>query len=113
MTADSTDGPDRPDVATTGTAGMATGEDAGAPGDHLATPPLDDEEQAMLDRLRADASTDTATGNGSADPAVEDGPAAVEAAEDDSVLRPLGTQPSASPAATDPLDPEFREPGQG
>jgi hypothetical protein len=37
------------------TTGMATGSDAGAPGDHLPPEPLDRDEQALLADLRSDA----------------------------------------------------------
>jgi hypothetical protein len=69
-----------------GWAGMATGSDAGAPGDHLPEPPLDEDEQALLAELERPA-------EGTPVDAVEDGPAMVQAAEDDSPLPAAGGDP--------------------
>ena len=83
---------------TAGDSALATGSDAGAPGDHLAPAPLDDEERDMLDRLRAD---DAPAGDG--EPALEDSPAVAEAANDDA---PLSVGNVGGPAAPGDLAPE-------
>ena len=67
---------------TAGDSALATGSDAGAPGDHLAPALLDDQERDMLNRLRAD---DAPAVDG--EPALEDSPAVAEAANDDAPLR--------------------------
>jgi hypothetical protein len=68
---------------TTGNSALATGSDAGAPGDHLAPAPLDDQERDMLNRLRAD---DAPAVDG--EPALGDSPAVAEVANDDAPRRP-------------------------
>ena len=69
MTSDDT----TPDTA------MATGNDAGEPGERPAGGPLTGEEKQLLKKLRK-------SGDGSAQPAVEDSPAAAAAAADDAPL---------------------------
>jgi hypothetical protein len=83
--------PERPDDA------MDTGSDAGAPGDHLPEPPLATDERATLEDLLDGA-------QGEAQPAVEDSPAAVAAADDDAPLPGLGTGGDED----DPDTPAFR-----
>jgi hypothetical protein len=76
---------------------MATGSDAGAPGEHLPEPPLRDDERALLAELRQ-------TGPGDPITAVEDSPEMVRAAEDDS---PLATDLAPGP---DEDTPRFEPP---
>lgn len=76
------------------TPGMATGSDAGAPGDHLPPTPLKADEQELLEELRSDAE----------DPP-EASPEVVRAVEDDA---PLPGGPAIS-ASDDPDDPAFSE----
>jgi hypothetical protein len=78
---------------------MATGSDAGAPGEHLPEPPLDEDEQRLLVELNQ-------TDNAPALEAVEDSPAVVSAVEDDSPL------PSAGGAPDDPDTAQFERPGE-
>ena len=67
-------------------AGMATGSDAGAPGDHLPEPPLEPDEQQLLADLREPAP-------GQPLDAVEDSPAMLGAVEDDGPLPASGGDP--------------------
>lgn len=71
-------------------AGMATGSDAGAPGDHLPDPPLTADEQAMLEALEQPLDVPPIE-------AVEDSPEMVSAVEDDSPL-PLDAPPGTGAA---------------
>ena len=66
--------------------GMGTGSDAGAPGEHLPDGPLTEDEKRMLAELQRPAP-------GEPEPAVEDSPQMVEAAEDDSPLPALQPPP--------------------
>ena len=84
------------------TAGMNTGSDEGAPGDHLAAVPLDEDEHQLLAALQG--------GAGEPEPAVEDSPAMERAVEDDSSL-PLPIADVAGPAADDHDDVRFHAPG--
>lgn len=88
---------DSPEVTT----GMATGSDAGAPGDHLPEPPLDDDERAILDALERPSGGRPMT-------AVEDSPQMVEAVEDDSPLPPELVD--AEHLDDDPDTPQFHAP---
>lgn len=81
------------------TKGMASGSDAGAPGDMSETEPLGADEQAILADLRAARPHVV-------DRAVEESPLAAAAADDDAPL-PAGT---ADRERDDPLTPQFREP---
>ena len=90
------------------TAGMATGSDAGAPGDHLPDPPLAEDERALLDALQQPADGDPVI-------AVEDSPQMVRAAEDDSPLPPsvTGSGPDGEAESDDdPETPRFEAPGE-
>lgn len=75
---------------------MVSGSDDGEPGEHLAEPPLQQDERELLDQLAR-------PGRPVVHPA-EDSAAATAAAEDDSAL-PVET-PEQAP---DPLTPQFRE----
>jgi hypothetical protein len=85
------------------TTGMATGSEAGAPGDHLPELPLEDDERAMLDALERPASGEPIA-------AVEDSPQMVEAAEDDSPLPPELVDAETPGDADDPDTPRFQAP---
>ena len=61
---------------------MATGSDAGAPGERSSGPPLDPDERALLRDLM-----DKADALDAVHDAPEDSPAAAQAAEDDAPLR--------------------------
>jgi hypothetical protein len=78
--------------------GMDTGSESGAPGEHLPDPPLSADEQRLLADLRQ-------PGPGRPVEAVEDSPAAVEAAEDDAPLPAEGGDQGDADAA------HFRAPG--
>lgn len=78
-------------------AGMATGSDAGAPGEHLPEPPLTDDERGLLDELKRPVDGDEVA-------AVEDSPEMVRAVEDDSPL------PAPGGDADDPDTPRFEAP---
>jgi hypothetical protein len=82
---------------TSGDSAMATGSDAGAPADHLAPAPLNEQEREMLNRLRADDPPALR-----AEPALEDSPAVAEAANDDAPL-PVGN--AGGPAASGDVTP--------
>lgn len=75
--------------------GMATGSDAGAPGDHLPTAPLQPDEQLLLDEMRSDA-----------DDLPEASPEMVRAVEDDAPL-PAPDSVAAKDSDDDPDDPSF------
>jgi hypothetical protein len=64
---------------TTPDTAMATGNDAGEPGERPAGGPLTGEEEQLLERLKR-------SDDGSAEPAVEDSPAVAAAAADDAPL---------------------------
>jgi hypothetical protein len=80
-------------------AGMDSGSDRGAPGEHLPDPPLSEDEQRMLGELRrrADAAPIEA---------IEDSPEAIEAVEDDTPL------PADGDRGDDPDTTRFRAPGE-
>jgi hypothetical protein len=78
-------------------AGMETGSDAGAPGDHLPEPPLTSDERELLADLRTPAAGEPVE-------AVEDSPEMTQAVEDDSPL------PAAGGDAGDPDSPRFQPP---
>jgi hypothetical protein len=79
---------------------MMSGSDEGEPGEHLAHPPLDESDEAVLEALLEPGNS---TGS-----AAEDSPQVVAAAEDDAPL------PVEQPVTSDdPLDAQFREPGEG
>ncbi|MDF3051599.1 MAG: hypothetical protein K0R87_3237 [Pseudonocardia sp.] len=91
----------RGDDATVPDSAMDTGSEYGEPGDRLPEPPLDADEQATLQSLVEDRREVVITD------APEDSPAAVAAADDDTVL------PGASTAGGEPSDaPTFRPPEQ-
>ena len=93
-----TTGPDDYDRALPDTA-MASGSDAGEPGEHLGPDDLDPDEQRLLSALERDVD-----GSGSAGP--EDSTAAALAAEDE---RPL---PAEGGPSDDGLSPTFSSPEQ-
>jgi hypothetical protein len=76
---------------------MATGSDAGAPGEHLPEPPLDPDEQELLAQLKR-------RGAGERVDAVEDSAEMVRAVEDDSPL------PAEGGEVDDPDSPRFVPP---
>ena len=82
-----------------GLIGMATGSDAGAPGEHLPEPPLDEDEQRLLAELNQ---PDDSPGL----EAVEDSPDMISAVEDDAPL------PGAGGAPDDPDTAQFERPGE-
>jgi hypothetical protein len=65
------------------TAGMATGSDAGAPGEHLPEPPLDAAEQRLLAQFERPDDRPSL-------PAVEDSASMIGAVEDDGPLPATG-----------------------
>ena len=77
---------------------MATGNDEGEPG-HPDTRPLAKDERKLLKQLQKPA-------DGSAEPAVEDGPEMAAAAGDDA---PLPAATGGDGQAGDGLDPEFTD----
>ncbi|WP_111765812.1 hypothetical protein [Nakamurella deserti] len=89
------------DDATTGTAsaGLATGSDAGAPGEDSAPPPQDGDDAALA-ALRGSGGTPVES--------VEDDPEMAAAAREDRVTGLL-----AGSGGTDADTPDFREPGAG
>lgn len=72
--------------------GMATGSDAGAPGDHLPPQPLTEDERALLSELKDSDDPDAVQ-------PVEDSPEVERAAEDDGPL-------PVAPPADDSDDPD-------
>ena len=80
---------------------MASGSDAGEPGEHLGPSDLEPDEQRMLAALQ-DGGPAPASGD-----FPEESLAAVRAAEDD------GPLPAEGGPADDGLDPTFRSPDQG
>ena len=78
---------------------MASGTDAGEPGEHLGPADLLPDEQRLLSALERDA-------GGAPDDAAEDTDAAVEAAEDEAPL------PAEGGPQDDGLNPEFSNPQQ-
>ena len=91
-------GPDDYDPALPDTA-MASGSDAGEPGEHLGPDDLDPDEKRLLTELERDVD-----GSGSTGP--EDSIAAVRAAEDE------GPLPAQGGAPDDGLNPTFSSPEQ-
>jgi hypothetical protein len=77
---------------------MATGNDEGEPG-RPDTRPLQEDERELLEQLQE-------TGDGSAEPAVEDTPEMAAAAADDA---PLPSPVAQDGRAGDGLDPEFTD----
>jgi hypothetical protein len=71
-------------------AGMATGSDAGAPGEHLPEPPLTEDEQRLLEAFERPA-------EGEPIEALEDSPEAAEAADDDAPLAGLAGRDEGDP----------------
>lgn len=80
-------------------AGMSTGSDAGAPGEHLPDAPLDEDELLLLDELREPA-------DGKPVDAVEDSPEMVRAVEDDAPI------PAEGGDTGDPDTPRFEGPDE-
>jgi hypothetical protein len=93
---------DRPITDPVMDSAMDTGSDAGEPGERLGDGHLSDDESDLLERLEDNENPVVVTD------APEDSPAAVRAAEDDTVL-PDDPPPS---GGTYPYDPTFRAPGQ-
>ncbi|WP_448624799.1 hypothetical protein [Geodermatophilus sp. URMC 64] len=88
---------DLPDSAEFPDSAMASGSDAGAPGEHLGPADLGPDEQRLLQALESDVDRT---------PADEDADLVAEAAEDETPL------PGAGGAQDDGLNPRFSNPEQ-
>ncbi len=86
-------------------AGMGTGSDSGAPGDHLAPVSLGPEDLRVLAELESDGEPDVVV-------PVEESPEAIRAVEDDSVLPGAfgSAESNADQAGNDPDDATFQAP---